>query len=268
MSKEYDILVIDDEQVVLDAVNKICTAEGFKVDITASAVEALKKIEANQYKLIVCDIMMPDIDGFQFLDKIRKRKISSQVIMTTGYTTVENAVNSLNNGAIDFIPKPFTVDEILNPINRGMKYLEIQSMISKTKPFNDDSDIIYVPCPAKYYRLGYGSWVSVDFDGSTLIGVTDLFLRTIDSINEVELNNVEDEIIQGTTCAHLITGNGISHNVLAPISGRVIDRNKDLLTGAVVLEKDPYFKGWLYRIIPSDPDYELKNLIPCSSDRL
>ncbi len=51
--------------------------------------------------------MMPDIDGFKFLDELRKIEISSPVIMTTGYSTVENAVKSLYNGAIDFIPKPF-----------------------------------------------------------------------------------------------------------------------------------------------------------------
>lgn len=268
MSKEYDILGIDDEKVVLDAIEKICTADGFKVDLSLSAVDAMKRIESNRYKLIVCDIMMPDMDGFQFLEQIRIKNIPSQVIMTTGYTTVENAVKSLNNGAIDFIPKPFTADEILNPIYRGMKYLEIQSMISKRKSYNNDSDIIYVPCPSKYFRLGYGSWISVEFDGSILIGITDLFLKTIDPVSEVSLINLEDEIIQGTTCAHLTAGKGLLHNIMSPISGRVIDENTNLISEPDILEKDPYFEGWFYRVIPSDLNYELKNLIPCSSDRL
>ncbi|MEJ2617205.1 MAG: response regulator, partial [Ignavibacteriaceae bacterium] len=107
MKKQWDILIVDDEQVVIDAVVKICSSEGYSVDWSIDAKEALGKFEKNSYKLIVCDIMMPDIDGFKLLDELRKIEISSPVIMTTGYSTVENAVNSLYNGAIDFIPKPF-----------------------------------------------------------------------------------------------------------------------------------------------------------------
>ena len=63
---------------------------------------------------------------FKFLDEVKKQESNSVVIMTTGYSTVENAVNSLYKGAIDFIPKPFTVDELLSSVYRANKYQVIK----------------------------------------------------------------------------------------------------------------------------------------------
>ncbi len=268
MIKQYDILVIDDEQVIIDAVSKICTAEGFKVDTSIDAKDALEKLSKYSYKIIVCDIMMPDYDGFEFLDEILRRKIISPVIMTTGYSTVENAVTSLYKGAIDFVPKPFTADEILNSIIRAMKYLEIQKMLLPSHLQKDDAAIIYVPCPAKYFRLGYASWAAEENSGSILIGVTDLFLKTLEGTEEIELQKIDEEIVQGNQCAAIKSKDGLVHNVLSPVTGRIIERNEEVLKDVSILEKDPYFNGWFYRVIPSESEYELKHLIPCSSDRL
>jgi CheY-like chemotaxis protein/glycine cleavage system H lipoate-binding protein len=267
MNKQFDILIVDDEQVIIDAVNKICTAEGYKVDYSINANDALLKLKKNIYNLIICDIMMPEIDGFQFLDEVSKSKLISPVIMTTGYSTVENAVRSLYNGAIDFIPKPFTADELINSVSRGLKYLEIQKILSSTNQA-DDASIIYVPCPAKYYRLGYSSWASLENTGSILIGITDLYIKTVDTIGSIELFKIDDEIVQGNPCAQIESKDGLSHTVLSPVTGRIIERNEPLLIDNSIVEKDPYFNGWFYRIIPSESDYELKHLIPCSSDRL
>jgi CheY-like chemotaxis protein len=266
MKKQWDILIVDDEQVIIDAVVKICSSEGFSVDWSIEAKDTLNKFEKNSYRLIICDIMMPEIDGFMILDELGKMEISSPVIMTTGYSTVENAVKSLYNGAIDFIPKPFTADELINSVFRGMKYLEIQNSIKNNK--YDDLSIIYVPCPAKYYRLGYSSWAALEDSGTVLIGVTDLFIKTIDILSDIELYNIDDEVVQGNQSALLKDKNGKVHPLLAPVSGRIIEVNKEIKRNKDIVEKDPYFNGWFYRLIPSDSEYELKNLTNCSSDRL
>ncbi len=268
MKKHIDILVIDDEQVIIEAVRKICNSENYSVDSSLDANDALKKIDSNNYKLIVCDIMMPEMDGFEFLDQLHIRKIDTPVIMTTGFSTVENAVKSLYKGAIDFIPKPFTVDEILNSIFRGMKYLEIQEKIKAQNESGDNSTIIYVTCPSKYFRLGYSSWLAPDSTGSVLVGVTDLFLKAIETITKLETFKIDDEVVQGNPLAFISTNDGLTHTVLSPISGRIIEQNTKLINNSNLIEKDPYFEGWFYRIIPSDYEYELKNLTACSSDRL
>lgn len=266
MKNEHDILVVDDEQVVIDAVVKICTSEGYSLDSAIDAKEALLKVEKTDYKLIICDIMMPSIDGFGFLNELSRRKITSPVIMTTGYSTVENAVKSLYSGAIDFIPKPFTADEIINAVFRGMKYLKIQNLLKNNS--RDKSEMVYVPCPAKYFRLGYSSWVSEENTGSALIGATDLFIKTIENISEIELLQIDEEVVQGNACASIKDTEDRSNPLLSPVSGRIIEVNEDIIKNKSLIEKDPYFEGWFYRLIPSDSEYELKNLINCSSDRM
>ena len=71
MSKTSDILVIDDEQVIVDAVVKICSFENYSVDAALNVKEAIDKISKNHYMIYICDIMMPDGDGFQILRTYR-----------------------------------------------------------------------------------------------------------------------------------------------------------------------------------------------------
>jgi len=268
MSKTFDILAIDDEQVILDSIVKLCSIENWNVDTALDAVIGFDKILKNKYKLIISDIMMPQMDGFELLDNLRLKEISTPVIITTGYSTMENAVKSLYGGAIDFLPKPFSIDELISSVSRGLRYGEIQQAIAMQPADNDNDTIYFIPCPAKYYRLGYGSWSYLEDDGSVKIGLTDLFMRTIENIIKIDLLNVDQEIIQGNSCVKVETGDEMIHNALAPLSGRIVKRNDSLLKQNALVEKDPYFRGWLYTIIPSDLDYESKRLIPCTADRI
>lgn len=263
MSKEFDILVIDDEQVIIDSITKLCSSEGWRVDSALDADTGLKKLTRSTYHLIICDIMMPEMDGFQFLEETSAKNIQTPIIITTGYSTVETAVRSLNSGAIDYLAKPFTVDELISTVQRGLSYNKIMNSSS-----NDRDSMPYIPCPSKYYQLGYSTWANIEQDGSLRIGVTDLFLRTIGRIIRVELFQTDEEIIQGNVCAHFETDNQLVHNILSPISGKIIEKNQSILGDSNLVEKDPYFKGWIYTTIPSDLEYELKHLTPCSSDRI
>ena len=268
MSNKRDILIIDDEQVILDAVSKIAESEGFKVDTVLDAKEALLKINQNNYSAILCDIMMPEMDGFQLLDKLNSDHKNIPVIMITGFSTAENAVNSLYKGAVDFIAKPFTFEEIISAIYRAIEYGKIQLKIENDKKGDKESSVIHVPCPPRYKRLGNISWMNLETQGTAVIGVTDMFLRTLHSVNNIEMMESENIVVQGNSCAKFEAENGLIHSCLAPIGGRIIERNEKLLTDPALLEKDPYFKGWIYRIIPSAIGYEIKYLIPCSSDRM
>jgi CheY-like chemotaxis protein/glycine cleavage system H lipoate-binding protein len=261
LSNHYDILVVDDEKVVIDAVKKICSIENYSVDEATDAESALKKLDKNIYRLIICDIRMPGMEGFEFLEQLTERKIKTPVIMSTGYSTVEYAVKSLYAGAFDFVPKPFTADELLNSVARTLKCIEILTDKSSFEP-------PYIPCPVKYFRLGYSSWIVQQDDGSVLSGVTNLLVRSIENVKEVVLQNMEEEIFQGTSFLQIISGDNRTHSIYSPLSGRIILRNEELINNPNILEKDPYFSGWIYHLIPNEIEFELKYLIPCSSDRV
>ncbi len=262
MTKPVQILAIDDEQIILDSIVKLCSSEGWTVDTAENAETGLEKIRKHSYALIISDIMMPGMDGFELLDTLRDMEVVTPVIITTGYSTVENAVRSLYNGAIDFLPKPFTVDELISSVSRGIRYHEIQ----QTLHHEDHDEVLFVPCPAKYNRLGYNSWALVTEDGSVRVGVVDLFLRTVQTVESIELLQPEDELIQGNSCAEIHTDDGKVHPFLAPLSGRIVETNADIGQTPTLLEKDPYFKGWVYTIIPADLNYEFKMLIPCTAE--
>jgi glycine cleavage system H lipoate-binding protein len=229
---------------------------------------ALTKLQQSVFRLIICDIMMPDGDGFHFLAEMRERQIEVPVIMTTGYSTLDNAVDSLYKGAIDFVPKPFTADELLSSVSRGMKYAEIQRAMKNTSRKGEDIALMYVPCPSTYFRLGYITWLSLEHSGAVAVGVTDLFLKTINSLETIEIQKANHEVEQGNVCALIHSENSVVHPILSPISGRIVEAHEEVSANAAIIEKDPYFEGWVYRIIPSDLEYELKHLMPCSSDRL
>lgn len=267
MNKTADILVIDDEHVIIDAVVKICALENYTVDTALNTKTGLEKIEKNYYSIVLSDIMMPDGDGFEILEAVNSKKNDTVVIMTTGFSTVENAVNSLYKGAISFIPKPFTVDELLSTLYRISKYQKIFEKQKLLNYQNKIDELLYVSCPAKYLRLGHSTWLLQEREGTVLVGICDIYIKSIDSIQKLELLEIDEEIAQGIHCASFVCSNDRNHRILSPVSGRIVEVNSKVKDDVSIIEKDPYFEGWLYRVIPANLDYEIKNLIPCSSDR-
>jgi len=248
------ILAIDDEHVILDAIEKICSLENITADKAGNIKTAFDKLGKNKYDLIICDIMMPDGDGFEMLGECARRKIKTPVIISSGYSTMENAVKSLVGGAIDFIPKPFTADELLNALFRGFRYSGILYGGEKK----------YLSCPRNYYFLGYSTWAVAEEDGSALCGATDLFMEIISPVDEISLASIDEEIFQGMPFCRFTSKNGLTHELLAPISGRIIERNEEAITNVEIVENSPFDKGNLYRIIPTEMEYDFKNLKPCN----
>ena len=268
MAKDEKILVIDDEQVILDAVTRIVSYDDIKVDSQSNPKEALQMISQKEYSLILCDILMPELDGFSILEELQKKKLITPVIMITGYSTVENAVKSLYKGAIDFIPKPFSFEELNSAISRGLEYYRLQKKVEEAKSQKNIGALSFVPCPPKYFRLGNLSWINLESEGVATLGATSLFLETIKELKNIELMNIDDVIIQGDSCANFITSDELVHHFLSPIGGRIIERNEILLNEITLMEKDPYFAGWIYKIIPTDLEHDLKFLVSCASDRM
>jgi len=253
-----DILVIDDEPTITRVVAKVCTAEGFSISATYRASRALRYLEENQFRLILCDIMMHDLDGFQFLEELVSRGIHTPVVMMTGYSTVENAVRSLSStGAVDYIAKPFTADELLTIIRRSLRCSKLQDM-AESASLPGVGILSYVPCPTDYYKLGYVSWVLMEDKGTARIGVSDLFLKAAEDIRGFELAMPGDDLLQGMPCASATSLDGSIHEIICPMSGSVLEVNENAQSSPSLVERDPFFRGWLYQILPSNPESDLR----------
>jgi len=113
-------LVIDDEQIVVDSVNKILKDENYEVDVSLSGREGLNQAVQKEYAIVLTDIRMPDIGGMRVLRDIKRAKPSLPVIMMTGYASVKSAVQAMKLGAADYIEKPFTPDQLLKAVDAAL----------------------------------------------------------------------------------------------------------------------------------------------------
>jgi len=109
-----NILVIDDEVAVNNNIRKILAKKGYRVDQAVTKDEALEKISAAVYSLVLLDLKIPGVKGLELLTAIRDKHPATKVIIITGYASIETAVESARFGAIDYLPEPFPPDEIRN----------------------------------------------------------------------------------------------------------------------------------------------------------
>ena len=107
------ILITDDEDKIRSLIAKYAHHEGFETDEAANGMEAVEKCENNSYDLVIMDIMMPRLDGISTLKKIRKDGNSVPVLLLTAKSMVDDKVEGLDNGADDYMTKPFQSKELL-----------------------------------------------------------------------------------------------------------------------------------------------------------
>jgi len=115
------ILVVDDEMIVCESCQRILEEEGYEVETALSGKEAFKKMKENPFDIVITDLKMPEIDGMEVLRKFRKEYPDAIVIMITGFGTVQTAVEALKMGAFDYIPKPFTPDEVSIVVKKALE---------------------------------------------------------------------------------------------------------------------------------------------------
>ncbi len=115
------ILVIEDEKIMREACTDILTAEGYRVETAENGAEGLELVRAHKPDLVLVDIRMPGIEGLEVLRLIDEIDPAIVKIVITGYATIEYAVASMKNGAYDFLPKPFTPEELRLIVGRGLE---------------------------------------------------------------------------------------------------------------------------------------------------
>ena len=115
-----NILVVDDEAVVCASYQRILAADGFKVRPAFSGREALDRIANECFDLAILDLRIPSPGGLALLRHLRKRSPRTEVIVITGYPTIENAKESMRLGAFDFVPKPFNPETVRRAVTDAL----------------------------------------------------------------------------------------------------------------------------------------------------
>lgn len=114
------MLVIDDDSAVLKSCEAIFENEGFEVETTIDPVKGLELSGENQYGVILCDWKMPGFNGLDVIAELEVRAPDSAVVMFSGYPTVDRATEAIKRGAMDFLAKPFTPDEIVEVVHKAV----------------------------------------------------------------------------------------------------------------------------------------------------
>lgn len=115
------VLVVDDEQIVHESVRRILEEEGYRVDGALRVDKALDMLAREPYDLVLTDLMMPDRSGMEAVKAVARDQPDCGVVMFTGFATVDSAVESMKLGALDYLPKPFTPEELLQVTERALK---------------------------------------------------------------------------------------------------------------------------------------------------
>lgn len=123
------VLIIEDEYNLADAISSLLKKERYNVDIITDGERGLEEALTNTYDLIILDVMLPHKNGFEILDELKKEEISSKVLMLTAKNTIDDKMTCFNNGADDYLTKPFHMQELIARVN-------IQLRKSKTKNNN------------------------------------------------------------------------------------------------------------------------------------
>jgi len=112
------ILIVDDELVVRDSLGKWFVSEGYAARPVGSAREALEVIQQTEFDIALIDIKMPGMDGMELQARLHDADPDLTVVIMTGYASVDTAVDAIQKGASDYMPKPFTPDELYSMTSR------------------------------------------------------------------------------------------------------------------------------------------------------
>ncbi len=129
------ILVIDDERSMLELLEIILTKEGYQVTCAESGKKAISLLQKASYDLLLCDIKLGDISGIEVLKRAKQRNPESVVIMISAYSSAENAVEAMNQGAYDYVPKPFDNEELKYTVKSA---LDMRTLDQEKKAINVD----------------------------------------------------------------------------------------------------------------------------------
>jgi CheY-like chemotaxis protein len=257
------IICVDDESVILDSFRKILVLDGYSVDTVTSGPEALNLIKSYHYDFLFTDLKMPEMDGVEVTKLVKNIRPDIDVVIITGYATVETAVECMKIGAMDYVQKPFTEDELLEFTRNSL--VKRQDRIQKQlKPRvnithlsgSDKLSSGEFSIPGGVFISEGHCWAAVAQDGTVKIGIDDFAKKLIGKIDDIEFPNLGMSITKGQPLFSIKQGKKSIH-FNAPVSGLVSKINHDLAENISALDYTTYEKNWITVIDADKLDSEL-----------
>ncbi|MEW6409926.1 MAG: response regulator [Nitrospirota bacterium] len=238
------ILVLDDDPVVCLSCKRILGAEGYTISTVEKGEDALKRLSKEEFDLLISDIRLPDINGLVVLKEARVIQPNTDVVIITGYPTLEDAKESIRLGAFEYIEKPFTPEFM---INVARKVFDKRGWILR-KAFIDEFRDYVVQLrdkdnPVIFYKEG--TWARPLKGITWEIGFDLRYWLLSGNLMYVDFLRDKDTLVAGEPFARLLTSTGDIYELISPISGIVKEINTQANNVMCSLVKEHLGEGWL-----------------------
>ena len=257
------ILCVDDEEVILDSFRKILVLDGYSVDTVETGQEALGLIQARDYDFVFTDLKMPAMSGTEVAKSVKHLRPDIDVVIITGYATVESAVECMKHGAMDYVEKPFTEDELRRFVRHALilrqdrieKQLKPRVHVTGASASQAGLDKEFHVPGGVLVSSGH-CWASLAEDGTAKVGLDDFAKKLLGRVDRIELPEVGARLKAGERLFSIRQGERqASFN--APLSGKVVAVNADLSRDGAALDSSPYGRNWVCMIAGDDLDNDL-----------
>ena len=260
------ILCVDDEEIILDSFRRILVIDGYSVDTVQTGQEALGLIQTHHYDFVFTDLRMPAMDGLEVVKSVKHMRPDIDVIIITGFATVETAVECMKFGAMDYVQKPFTEEELRAFVKKAL----IKRKDQIEKQLKPNIQVTHKAGPGEA-RAGEFSipggvliskghcWASLSQDGSVKVGIDDFAKKLIGRVDGLELPNAGMTVRAGQPLFAIRQGPR-RIQFLAPVSGRVVKINQALNDAVDELDVTPYHSHWICMIDGESLDAEIPAL--------
>ena len=265
-SPKARILAVDDESIILDSFRKILVVAGYSIDTVEKGREALGLILKRDYDFVFTDLKMPEMDGLEVTKAVKHLRPDIDVIVITGYASIETAVETMKYGAMDYVQKPFTEDELIEFFNKSLIKRkdrierEMRPTVRLITPSTKESGSQHeFNVPAGIFISRNHTWVNVEMNGIARVGIDDFVRKIIKTIDKVELPKLNKEVKKGELLFS-IKHNSHAIDIVSPISGKVTLVNAEHVEHPDLIALSPFELSWMCCIDPSNLAEELRSL--------
>lgn len=260
------ILAVDDETVILDILREILVLEGYAVDTVESGPEALTLLKSHTYDFIFTDLKMPEMDGVELTKAVKHIRPDVDVIVITGFATIESVVETMKHGAVDYLQKPFTGDELIEFVNKAFHRRE-DRLLRRIKPkmhlvtpreeASASMDEFNVPV-GMFVSPGH-TWMSIQANGTVHVGLDDFARKILGRIDSIDVPSIGQTLKRGEGLFRIVQGTH-AVDIPSPCSGRVLELNSALEEFRQATMNKPYEQGWICRVESTDLSHDLQSL--------
>jgi CheY-like chemotaxis protein/glycine cleavage system H lipoate-binding protein len=260
------ILAVDDEEIILSSFRKILVLAGYAIDTVEHGSEALGLIRKNDYDFVFTDLKMPGMDGVELTKAVKHLRPDIDVIVITGYASIETAVETVKFGAMAYIEKPFTEDELLKFLKTALiqrqDHLEKQMRhkVRLIKPGTRESKSKFeLNVPAGVFVSKQHAWAKIELNGTVRIGPDDLIRKIFEKIDHVDLPETGQVIEKGEPLFSIQYAD-YNLELPSPLSGKITSVNTEHSEHPEWLAIKPFELSWMCGIEPSNLARELPEL--------